>query len=80
MQEKSYCCKPVGWDIFFINIGRQFGKSHFHKLDQRVAVLRGIRVKSKEELTERLYKYFDEINKQPVIFKWPYNSNERQAS
>ena len=30
-------------------------------------MLRHIRVKSKDELKERIYKYFDEVNKDPVI-------------
>ena len=36
-------------------------------------MLRGIRVKSKDELKERIYKYFTEINKEPVVFRWKYN-------
>ena len=35
-------------------------------------VLRGIRVKSKEELSERLLKYLHEVNEMPVIFRWKY--------
>jgi transposase len=35
-------------------------------------LLRGIRVSSKEELKERIEKYFDEINALPVIFRWRY--------
>jgi len=38
----------------------------FSKMTRQM--LRGIRVKSKEELTERIYKYFEEINTEPVIF------------
>lgn len=38
--------------------------------------LHGIRVNSKEELSERIYKYFDEINKQPVIYRWKYKMDE----
>lgn len=34
--------------------------------------LRAIRVSSKEELKERIEKYFDEINALPVIFRWRY--------
>lgn len=30
--------------------------------------LRGIRVKSKEELINRIYKYFDEVNEEPVVY------------
>lgn len=49
-------------------------ESFFAKMTK--TVLRGIRVKSKEELAERIYKYFDEINRQPVIFKWSYKLEE----
>ena len=34
--------------------------------------LRGIRVKSKEELINRIYKYFDEVNEEPVVYHWKY--------
>lgn len=34
--------------------------------------LRAIRVSSKQELKERIEKYFDEINALPVIFRWRY--------
>ena len=33
-------------------------------------MLWGIRVENKEELKSRIYKYFDEINKEPVVFLW----------
>ena len=36
-------------------------------------VLQGIRVDSKEELKERIYKYFDEINTDPVVYHWGWN-------
>lgn len=39
-------------------------------------VLRGLRVKSKDELRERFGKYFDEINRDPVIFHWKYRMEE----
>jgi hypothetical protein len=32
-------------------------------------VLHGIRVDSKEELKGRIYKYFDEINADPVVYR-----------
>ena len=39
-------------------------------------MIRGIRVKSKEELAERIYKYFYEINKVPVVHRWKYKMDE----
>ena len=38
--------------------------------------LRGIRVKSKEELINRIYKYFDEVNEEPVVYHWKYKLEE----
>ncbi len=35
-------------------------------------MLNGIRVSGKEELKERMYKYFEEINKVPVPYHWSY--------
>lgn len=43
----------------------------FYKMTKQM--LREIWVKSKEELKERIYKYFDEINEEPEIFHWKYN-------
>lgn len=39
-------------------------------------MLRGIRVKSKEELANRIYKYFDEINRVPIVHHWKYKMDE----
>ena len=38
--------------------------------------LRGIRVKSKEELIARIYKYFEEVNESPVVYHWKYKLDE----
>ncbi|RKI98506.1 IS630 family transposase, partial [bacterium D16-54] len=35
-----------------------------------------IRVSSKEELSERIYQYFDEINTALVVYHWTYKMNE----
>lgn len=40
-------------------------------------MLRGIRVVSKEELSERIYKYFDEVNAAPVVFRWKYKMDDK---
>lgn len=50
----------------------------FSKMTKQM--LRGIRVKTKEELKERIYKYFDEINEEPVIFHWKYNLDDIDVS
>lgn len=41
-------------------------ESFFSKMTKQM--LRGIRVKSKEELTQRIYQYFAEVNEEPVVF------------
>ena len=46
-------------------------ESFFSKMTKQV--LHGIRVGSKEELIERIYKYFDEINAEPVVYHWGWN-------
>ena len=33
-------------------------------------------VSSKEELVERIYKYFDEVNETPVVYHWKYRMDE----
>ena len=40
-------------------------------------MLRGIRVKTKQELIDRIYLYFDEVNKEPVVYHWTYKMDER---
>jgi transposase len=39
-------------------------------------MLRGIRVASKEELAKRIYLYFDEVNRDPVVFRWKYKMKD----
>jgi len=38
--------------------------------------LRGLRVKTREELRQRLEKYFDELNSDPVVFRWKYQLDD----
>jgi len=38
--------------------------------------LRGIRVDSKEELEERIYRYIDEVNECPLVYRWTYKMDE----
>lgn len=53
-------------------------ESFFSKMTRQM--LRGIRVKSKEELTNRIYKYFEEINEEPIVFHWKYNLDDIDVS
>jgi hypothetical protein len=39
-------------------------------------LLRGIRVKSKQELKQRILAWLDEINRLPVPFRWKYRLDE----
>jgi len=49
-------------EMFFSKIARSF--------------LRNIRVDSKKELIDRIYKGIEEINQEPVIFRWKYKMDE----
>jgi transposase len=53
-------------------------ESFFGKLAR--ICLRGIRVKSKEELVERIYRYIGEVNEEPVVYRWTYKMDEVNAS
>ena len=46
----------------------------FSKLTRQF--LKGIRVKTKEELVKRIYKYFDEVNADPIVYHWKYKLDE----
>lgn len=46
----------------------------FSKMTKQM--LRGIRVKSKAELADRIYLYFREVNAEPVVFHWKYNLDD----
>ena len=46
----------------------------FSKLTKQM--LTGIRVSGKEELVERIYQYFEEINKVPIPYHWTYKLDE----
>ena len=50
----------------------------FSKMTKQM--LRGIRVKSKQELTDRIYRYFEEVNAEPVIFHWKYKLDDIDIS
>ena len=39
-------------------------------------MLKGIRVSSKQELVDRIYRYFDEVNETPVVYHWKYRMDE----
>lgn len=49
-------------EVFFSKMTRSF--------------LRGIRVKSKTELKERILKYLDEVNEMPTVFKWKWKMED----
>lgn len=50
----------------------------FSKMTKQM--LRGIRVKTKQELSERIYRYFAEINMEPVVFHWKYRLEDIDVS
>jgi transposase len=49
-------------------------ESFFGKMAK--VLLRGIRVESKEELARRIELYLQEINQEPVVFRWKYRIDE----
>lgn len=49
-------------EVFFSKISRSF--------------LRHIRVESKQELVDRIYQGIEQINQEPVIFRWSYKMDE----
>ena len=49
-------------------------ESFFSKMTKQM--LRGIRVNSKQELEDRIYQYFDEVNADPVVYHWSYKLDE----
>lgn len=49
-------------------------ESFFGKLAR--VCLKGIRVASKEELVERIYRYIREVNEVPVVYHWNYKMDE----
>lgn len=52
-------------------------ESFFGKLARQC--LRGIRVESKQELIERIYRYCNEINEAPVVYHWTYKTADITA-
>lgn len=49
-------------------------ESFFSKMTKQM--LKGIRVHTKEELSERIYRYFKEINADPIVYHWRYKMDE----
>lgn len=49
-------------------------ESFFSKMTKQM--LKGIRVHTKEELSERIYSYFKEINADPIVYHWRYKMDE----
>lgn len=49
-------------------------ENQFSKMTR--SMLRGIRVASKQELIDRIHQYFEEINADPVVFRWKYKMDE----
>ena len=45
-------------------------ESFFSKMTKQM--LRGIRVKSKEKLEQRIFLYFNEVNAESVVYHWEY--------
>ena len=69
---------------FYLTINTKHGswlnlvEGFFSKLTRQM--LKGIRVKTKDELVHRIYKYFDEVNEDPVVYHWKYKLEEIDPS
>ena len=50
----------------------------FSKMTRQM--LRGIRVKSKTELSDRIYLYFEEVNEEHVVYHWKYKLDDIDVS
>ena len=50
----------------------------FSKMTRQM--LKGIRVKTSEELIQRIYQYFAEVNEEPVVYHWKYKLEEIDPS
>lgn len=49
-------------------------ESFFGKMAK--TMLRGIRASSYDELADRIYKYIDRVNEEPVVYRWTYKMDE----
>lgn len=49
-------------------------ESFFSKMTKQM--LKGIRVTSKQELSDRIYLYFEEVNRESVVYHWTYKMDE----
>ena len=49
-------------------------ESFFSKMTKQM--LKGIRVDSKQELEDRIYLYFEEVNREPVVYHWSYKLDD----
>lgn len=49
-------------------------ENFFGKLTRQC--LKGIRVNSKDELMRRIYLYLEEVNAEPVVYRWKYKMDE----
>ena len=57
-----------------LRTSKNYVESFFSKMTKQM--LKGIRVKPKEELIQRIYTYFDEINAEPVVFHWTWHLDD----
>ena len=49
-------------------------ESFFAKLTN--SLVRGMRVETKEELKQRIERYIDRLNDDPIVYKWTYKMDE----
>lgn len=78
-ETKNYLATcPAGRFVFIFTLSHGFWlnmiESFFSKMTKQM--LKGIRVKSKQELMECIYLYFEEVNQEPVVYHWTYKMDE----
>jgi len=55
----------------------QYDRKFFGKFAR--VCLKGIRVRTKDELVQRIYQYMDEVNAEPIVYRWKYKMDKIQV-
>ena len=75
--QRYLATRPQRFEFVFLprhGSGLNLVENLFSKMTR--TMLREIRVKTKEELSDRIHLYFRELNAAPVIFRWKYKMDE----
>ena len=75
--QRYLATRPQRFEFVFLprhGSGLNLVENLFSKMTR--TMLREIRVKTKEELIDRIHLYFRELNAAPVVFRWKYKMDE----